>query len=146
MARGRRAPRSRLLWRRLRGDRRGAGAVEFAFIAPLAILVTLGAIETGRALSAQATINHAVKETARFAAVRGTASGAEATQSQLEDMALDIADLPLSKTTAAASWDPDNSPGGIVTVTMQHTFNPVTIPFEAETFTFNATASMTIVR
>jgi len=146
MARGRRALRGWLLLRRLRRDRHGAGAVEFAFIAPLALLVTLGAIETAQAVSAQAAINHAVKETARFAAVRGTARGTEASESPLAAMALDIADLPLSVTTVAASWDPDNRPGGIVIVTMQHTFNPVTIPFKLDTFTVNATASMTVVR
>lgn len=146
MARGRRAPRSRWLLRRLRRDQGGAGAVEFALVVPVAILVTFGAIETARAISAQAAITHAVKETARFAAVRGTASGAEATQDQLEAMALEVADLPLTDTTASASWDPDNSPGGVVTVQMQHTFRPVAMPFADDLFTFGATASMTIVR
>ena len=146
MARDRGARRGRPLRRRLRRDQRGAGAVEFAFIAPLAILITLGAIETARAISAQAAIDHAVKETVRFAAMRGTASGAEASETQLEAMALDLADLPSAATTAVASWNPDNSPGGIVTVTVQHTFSPVTIPFQSDSFTFNATASMTIVR
>lgn len=144
MALNRQTLMSRLPLRRLLGDQRAAGAVEFALVAPVVILVTMGAIETARAISAQAAIDHAVKETVRYAAVRGTASGAEATQSELETMALDIADL--TDTSATASWNPDNSPGGVVTVQMQHTFNPVTLPFDGDTFTFDATASMTIVR
>jgi hypothetical protein len=33
-----------------------------------------------------------------------------------------------------------------VTVTIQHEFTPVTTPFDGAVFTFNATASMTVVR
>lgn len=131
---------------RLLGDQRGGGAVEFAFAAPLAIMLTLGAAETARALSAQAAITQAVKETARFASVRGTASGAAATKDELEALAQQLANLPAEYTTAVVSWNPDNSPGGVVTVTMQHDFTPLTTPFDGSTFTFNATASMTVVR
>jgi len=127
-------------------DQRAGGAVEFALTAPLAILLTLGAIEGARAVSAQAAITQAAKETARFASVRGTASGAVATQNQLETMALDLADLPAASTSAAVSWSPDNSPGGTVTVQLQHDFTAMTMPFDGSTFTFNATASMTVVR
>jgi Flp pilus assembly protein TadG len=131
---------------RLLKDHRGGGAVEFAFAGPIAILLTLGAVEAARAVSAQAAITQAAKATARFASVRGTASGAEASQDQLEAMALQLADLPASETTAAVSWDPDNGPGGTVTIQLQHDFTTVTIPFDRSMFTFNATASMTIVR
>lgn len=132
--------------RRLGADQRGGSAVEFAIAIPIAIVLTFGGIEAARALSAQAAITQAAKETARFASVRGTASGSVATQDELEAMALDLADLPSATTTAAVSWDPDNSPGGIVTVQMTHDFTPLTIPFDGTTFTFNATASLTVVR
>jgi hypothetical protein len=61
-------------------------------------------------------------------------------------MALQLADLPVAETSAAVSWTPDNTPGGVVTVTMQHDFTPLTMPFEGTTFTFDATASMTVTR
>ncbi len=130
--------------RRLLLDRRGASAVEFALAIPAVLLLTLGAVEIGRAVSAQASLNHAAKETARFASVRGKASAAAATKADLEAMAVQLADL--YATTAAVSWDPDNSPGGNVTVQLQHTFTPVTPVFDAATFTFSSTASMTVVR
>jgi Flp pilus assembly protein TadG len=41
-------------------------------------MLSLGAIEIGRAVSAKAAINHAVEETVRFAAVRDAASGTPA--------------------------------------------------------------------
>ena len=125
-------------------DSRGASAVEFALTIPAVIMLTVGALEIGRAVSAQAAINHAAKETARFASVHGAASGAAATQAALEAMALQTADL--KATTAAVSWDPDNSPGGNVTVDLQHTFTPVTPVLDATTFTFSSTASMTVIR
>ena len=131
---------------RLVGDRRGGVAIEFAFIIPIAILLTIGAIEVARAVSVQASINEAAKATVRYASVRGSASGAAATQSQLETMAVQLADLADASTTAAVSWDPDNSPGSAVTVDMQTTFSPVVLLFGSSSYTFTSTASMTVVR
>ena len=131
---------------RLAGDRRGGVAVEFAFIIPIAILLTIGAIEVARAVSVQASISQAVKETVRFASVRGSASGAAATKAQLEAMAVQLANLTNGATAANASWDPDNSPGSLVTVDMQTPFSPVALPFGPSSYTFTSTASMTIVR
>ena len=131
---------------RLLGDRRGGVAIEFAFIIPIAILLTIGAIEVARAVSVQASISQAAKETVRFASVRGSASGAAATEAELETMAVQLADLADGSTLAAVAWDPDNSPGSAVTVDMQTTFSPVVLLFGPSSYTFTSTASMTIVR
>jgi Flp pilus assembly protein TadG len=131
---------------RLVGDRRGGVAIEFAFVIPIAILLTIGAVEVARAVSVQASINQAAKETVRFASVRGTASGAAATETDLEAMAVQLADLAGADTSATVSWDPDNSPGGVVTVDMQTTFSPAVLLFGPSSYTFTSTASMTIVR
>jgi Flp pilus assembly protein TadG len=130
---------------RLIGDRGGV-AIEFAFIIPVAILLTIGAVEVARAVSVQASISQAAKETVRFASVRGSASGAAATETDLESMAVQLADLTDGSTSAAVSWDADNSPGSVVTVDMQTTFSPVVLPFGPSSYTFTSTASMTIVR
>jgi Flp pilus assembly protein TadG len=134
------------LLRALALDRRGVTAIEVAFTLPLLIMLSLGAIEIGRAVSAKASINHAVEETVRFAAVRGAASGTPATQTQLETMAVQLAELPAGTLVAGVNWDPDNSPGSVVTVQLQHTFTPVALPFAPTTFTFDSTASMTVIR
>ncbi len=134
------------LLRALAQDRRGATAIQAAFTLPLVIMLSLGAIEIGRAVAAKASINHAVEETARFAAVRGTASGTAATQGQLETMALQLAELPAGTLVADVTWAPDNAPGSVVTVQLQHTFTPAALPFAPGTFTFFSTASMTIIR
>lgn len=127
-------------------DRRGASAVEAAFTLPLLILLSFGAIELGRIVWAQASITSAVKETARFASVRGAASGMAATGDQLEAMAVQLAELPAGSLVPAVSWDPDNVPGSVVTVQLQHSYTPITLPFASDGFTFSSTASMTIVR
>ena len=131
---------------RLLRDQRGAAIVEWAFAGPIAIMLTLGAVEIGRAIFAQASITQAVKETARFASVRGAASGAAATTDQLAAMAYQLAGLGKTGTAANVTWAPDNRPGSQVTITMQHDFAPLTTPFNGSSFTFNATASMTILR
>jgi Flp pilus assembly protein TadG len=131
---------------RLLRDRRGGGAVEFAFAIPIAILVTVGGVEVARAVSAQASINQAAKDTARFASVRGSASGMAASESELEAMAVQEADLTYGTTSAVVSLDPNNSPGSLVTVDIQTTFAPVALPFGPSSYTFTSTASMTIVR
>jgi Flp pilus assembly protein TadG len=131
---------------RLSGDRGGGVAVEFAFIIPMAILLTIGAIEAARAVSVQASISQAAKETVRFASVRGSASGTPATKAQLEAMAVDLADLASASTSATVTWDPDNKPGSAVTVAMQTSFSPAVLLFGPSSYTFTSTASMTIAR
>jgi hypothetical protein len=103
-------------------------------------------VEVARAVSVQASINQAAKETVRFASVRGSASGAAATETQLEAMAVQLADLADAGTSAAVSWNPDNSPGSVVMVDMQTTFTPAVLLFGPSSYTFTSTASMTIVR
>jgi len=131
---------------RLVGDRRGGAAIEFAFIIPIAILLTFSAVELARAVSVQASISQAAKETVRFASVRGSASGTAATEAQLETMAVQLAELADPSTSAAVSWTPDNRPGSTVTVDIQTTFTPVALPFGPSGYTFTSTASMMIVR
>ena len=131
---------------RLVSDRGGGAAIEFAFIIPIAILLTVGAVEVAHAVSVQASISQAAKETVRVASVRGSASGAAASKAELETMAVNLADLTNGATSAAVTWNPDNSPGSMVTVDMQTTFSPVALPFGPSSYTFTSTASMTIVR
>ena len=54
---------------RLRSER-GASAVEFAFIAPVLILLVLGIVEFGRAFQVQGTLSAAAREGVRTMALR----------------------------------------------------------------------------
>lgn len=53
---------------RLRDDRRGGSAVEFAFIAPLLLLLALGVVEIGRLVSQADAVEKNLRAAAVFAA------------------------------------------------------------------------------
>lgn len=64
------------LYRRCRKRRRGAAAVEFAFVAPVFFLMVFGLIEFGRMVMVQQVITNASREGARVGVLDGT-TGAE---------------------------------------------------------------------
>jgi Flp pilus assembly protein TadG len=63
------------MWQRLR-NQRGASAVEFAFIAPLLILLALGIAEFGRAFQVQGTLSAAAREGVRTMALQNNQAAA----------------------------------------------------------------------
>ena len=61
-------------------DRRGGPAIEFAFVAPILIILLVGIIQFGYAFFIQNNMNNAAREGARALAVKAvTAAGATAT-------------------------------------------------------------------
>lgn len=56
---------------------KGAVAVEMAILLPVLVLFLFGALEFGRALNTQATLNHAARESVRVMAISGSASAAK---------------------------------------------------------------------
>jgi Flp pilus assembly protein TadG len=60
--------------RRLGGDRRGASAVEAVLVAPLLLVVLLGAIDIGQYVNVAQNISNASRETARFASRSSTST------------------------------------------------------------------------
>lgn len=63
---------ARRLWRRLRVDSSGASAVEFAIVLPVFILVVMGAISAAMLIFTISSLNYAVEDAARCAAVNKT--------------------------------------------------------------------------
>ena len=53
--------------------RRAATAVEFALVAPVFLMMTMGVIEMGRAMYIKSVLQFAVEETARYVAVNQSA-------------------------------------------------------------------------
>jgi Flp pilus assembly protein TadG len=49
----------------IRTSRRGTAAVEFALVAPVLVIIVLGAVEVGRALQVQMALTNAVREGCR---------------------------------------------------------------------------------
>jgi Flp pilus assembly protein TadG len=56
---------------RRRAERRGAAAVEFAFVAPLLMLLTFGMVDVGRAVMVQNLLTNAARDGARAAVLDG---------------------------------------------------------------------------
>ena len=53
-------------WRRLRTDKKGSAAVEFAFVAPVFFLLLMGTVEAGIIFFAQSSLQNAVNDAARL--------------------------------------------------------------------------------
>lgn len=62
----------RRTWRRLWADRGGAGAVEFAIILPVFMLLVLGSVSAALLTFSVSSLNYAVEDAARCAAVNKT--------------------------------------------------------------------------
>ncbi len=106
-------------------DESGAPVVEFAIIAPILMVITVGIIDIGRAVWTSTTLEHVAREGARFASVRGAGHVAEATETSVETYVEGRATgLSATDMTVAVSWaGGDNSSGSSVTVQVSYDFD-----------------------
>lgn len=106
-------------------DESGGPAVEFAFVAPFLIMITVGIIDVGRAVWTSTTLENVAREGARYAAVRGDGHVAEATAADVETYVegratgLSAADVNVTVTWAGGS----NASGSNVTVEVDYNFS-----------------------
>lgn len=127
--------------------RRGSTIVESAFaLASFAVLIA-GVMEVGFAGFAANSISFAAQRAARYASVRGNASGHAASLADIRDVARQYA-APLSAGSAEVNvtWTPDNSPGSIVQVQVSYSFKPDLLPLSARVLTIRGTARQIIVQ
>ena len=138
---------------RLRGFARqtaGASAVEFAFVLPVLLALTLGALDGGRALLAINTLEKLAKEGARYASVRGseyaTPANEAAIQAYVEGRAtgLKVDDVVVSADWPNGPWPAGNDPGDPVTVTVTYPFDALFLKFQS--FTFSRSSTLSIMR
>jgi Flp pilus assembly protein TadG len=111
---------------RYRPDRRGAAAVEFALVAPLAFIALLAPVVGGLAAFEYQQITYLAQEAARWASVHGTQyatdtgnSAATATDVYQQVIQPRAAGLKLSNLTYSVTWNTSNSPFRTVTVNGQ---------------------------
>lgn len=84
----------------------GAAAVEFALVVPLLLLLVFGIVEFGRAYNAQVTLQHAVREGARYYAIHHDDENGDPID-ETEQVTVDAATtLDLKKEDVAVSPDP----------------------------------------
>ena len=174
----RRPPRAgflvRALWRRCAGES-GTTLVEFTLSVPVLFMLLLGFVQMCMAVYSNFCINEITRDTARWAAVRGSNScldapgmlDCNATASAIQAFARSVAypGIDPSKISVASSWlqatadtpvtwsncssstsATCNAPGNAVQVVVTYPF-PFQIPFAGKnTFNFSGTAQMVIVQ
>ena len=92
--------------RRRRASRRGAFLVEFAFVAPVLILLIIGLFEFGRLIMVQQILTNASREGARRAIVE------QSTKAEVETTITDyLSDRTISGATVTVTPDPLSSVG-----------------------------------
>ncbi len=125
---------------------RGETLIEFALTLVVYLMTILGTMQFGLGIWHYNLVSNLAQEGARWASVRGTTSGAQKAtaaevQSYVQSRALD---LNVSVTTSA---DPSSlDPGSTVTVTVQHTFAPLTRIVPMSTLNLVGRAQMTMAR
>jgi Flp pilus assembly protein TadG len=93
------------------------------------MLLTMGTMEFGWAVYAYNFCSYAAQDAARWASVRGslsTLSGAPATQASiLSFVQSEAVGLDTSLLNVSATWNPNNTAGSTVTVTVSYTITPL---------------------
>jgi Flp pilus assembly protein TadG len=108
------------MFRRLPRRERGQTLIEFAFIAPIIFLFLFTIVDFGLAMDRRITIQHAVREGARYAAVHdGCLDIQNATAAQAQDI-IDSNDVTVSYSTAPAPAER----GDAVTVKASFVYEP----------------------
>jgi Flp pilus assembly protein TadG len=154
--------------RRTRGDR-GSAILETALSLMILLTFLFGIMETGLAVYSYHFISEAAREGTRFAIVRGSSAGPACTAPGPPTCAarpVDVQNYVLnlgfpginpanmtvtpvwsaytSGSTCPASPSPCNSPGNLITVTVQYNF-PLTVPFvPAHTYSLTSSSAMII--
>jgi len=127
----------------IRGER-GQGVVEFAVIFPLFILLVAIVFDVGLGFNRQATMQHAVREGARFAALRDNADAGLFVQQRTSGQSHGLVD-PSDVAICYDDIDGDGSigPGDAVDVTATYIYQPIMLRTVAGLFNSSA-GDMTI--
>ena len=108
---------------RLLRDTRGVAAVEFAFAFPILILLLVGTLDIGRALWYTSTLDHAAREGARYASLRGAESRYPASDAEIQAFVRNRAiGIDSSDLTVSVAWAPNSYSGGYVTIQVAQPF------------------------
>ncbi len=127
------------------GDTAGASAVAFAFVAPILIALSFGAIDGGRAMLTFNSVEKLARDGARYASVRGSESPSPTTEAELTNYLKGRATgLDNAKLGVNIAWTPNNDPGGVVAVQVNYAFDSLFLPFD--TLNFGSTSTLNIMR
>ena len=83
---------------KLRGNDRGAAAVEFALVVPLLLALVMGIAEFGRAYNIQTTLSGAARDAARVMALQNSPASARAAAKASASPLLTLTDSQIAVT------------------------------------------------
>ena len=129
-------------------DQCGSPAVEFALVAPILVLLTVGILDIGRVMMTETTLESVARDAARYAGLHGSDSTTPATQTSIQSYAEGRA-VGIDSTTlnVAVTWEnSSNSSGSSVTVALTYDFNLLVGQFLGfDAITLDSASSMTIL-
>lgn len=130
-----------------RNPRRGSTLVESAIVAVAFLMLLVVIIESSRLGFAYNSVSFAAHRAARYAAVRGSASGHPASAADIQAQAQSlIVALDNTKLGVTTTWTPNNNPGSSVQVVVSYGFRTVLVPVSAPLLTFQTTSRQTITQ
>lgn len=131
--------------RRLR--RSGGNAiVETALCLLLFLTIFIGIMEFAMGVFTYNFVSYAAREGTRYAATRGSLSGAPATADSVRTrVRSQVVALDPSLLAVATTWNPNNIPGNTVTVDVRYPITPL-VGFVLGNITVGATSTMTIAQ
>ena len=110
--------------RRLLRDRRGTAMIEFAFVAPVLFILTIGTIDVGRLVWSASMLHHMAREATRYASVRGSEANNPVNATDVETYVKNrLIGIPGNEVTVTTTWTPNNNPGGTVQVQLDYTYS-----------------------
>jgi len=127
--------------------RRGSTLIESAMVMLSFAVLMGGMMEVGLAGLISNTVSFAAQRAARYASVRGSASGNVATAANVQTIAQQYA-TPLNPNslTVTVTWTPNNSPGSTVQVAVSYAIKPVFLPVSAGALTLTGTSRQIIAQ
>ncbi len=132
---------------RMLRDTRGVAAVEFAFAFPILILLLVGTFDIGRTLWYTSTLDHAAREGARYASLRGAEALHPASDAEIEAFVRNRAiGVDPSHLTVSVAWAPNSYSGGYVTIRVAQPFGFLLAGFlDLSPFELTGKSTMTVL-
>ena len=109
--------------RRFLRDRRGTAAIEFAFVAPVLFVLTIGTIDVGRLVWSASMLHHMAREATRYASVRGADANSPVSEADIETYVKNrLIGIAANEVNVTTTWTPNNNPGGTIQVQLDYTY------------------------
>ena len=130
-----------------RSRARGGTLVEAALVFLVFALLIAGIMEVGIVGFAANAVTFSAHRAARFASLRGSASGHVASESDIAASAASYAaPLNADNLSVAVTWTPDNHPGSMVQVSVTYDLRPAVLPLSEHFLTLRSTARQRIAQ